>query len=107
MRVCQFRHDGKWTIITAARKPPPQEDLRFLFYRRDALCQTIRGKDLSWDAPRLADFARRGLPVPKPGIELNHDFLSVLCGLPQRTLRSKILRSSAANPNPTPASHSS
>jgi hypothetical protein len=27
MRVCQFRHDGKWTVITAAGKPPSQEDL--------------------------------------------------------------------------------
>jgi hypothetical protein len=28
MRVCQFRHDGKWTYIAAATlKPPYQEDL--------------------------------------------------------------------------------
>ena len=27
MRVCQFRHDGKWTYIaTAAPRPPRQED---------------------------------------------------------------------------------
>jgi hypothetical protein len=31
MRVCQFRHDGKWTSIAAARMPPHQEDLRFYF----------------------------------------------------------------------------
>ena len=27
MRVCQFRHDGKWTNSAAAGKPPPEEDL--------------------------------------------------------------------------------
>ena len=29
MRVCQFRHDGKWTSIVAAAPhgPPDQEDL--------------------------------------------------------------------------------
>jgi hypothetical protein len=28
MRVCQFRHDGKWTFIAAAAAwPPSQEDL--------------------------------------------------------------------------------
>jgi hypothetical protein len=30
MRVCQFRHDGKWTSIVAATSwPPDQEGLRF------------------------------------------------------------------------------
>src|ERR1700758_5438583 len=29
MRVCQFRHDGKWTSTAATRKPPHQEDLHF------------------------------------------------------------------------------
>jgi hypothetical protein len=30
MRVCQVRHDGKWSYIAAAaRKPPYQEDLHF------------------------------------------------------------------------------
>jgi ketosteroid isomerase-like protein len=27
MRVCQFRHDGKWTSFAATRKPPHPEDL--------------------------------------------------------------------------------
>jgi hypothetical protein len=35
MRVCQFRHDGNWTYITAAAaRPPCQEDLHF--YSTDA-----------------------------------------------------------------------
>ena len=30
MRVCQFRHDGKWTFIAAATlRPPNQEDQPF------------------------------------------------------------------------------
>ena len=30
MRVCQFRHDGKWTYnAAAANRPPYQEDQRF------------------------------------------------------------------------------
>ncbi len=29
MRVCQFRHDGKWTSFAAARSLPYQEDLHF------------------------------------------------------------------------------
>jgi hypothetical protein len=35
MRVCQFRHDGKWTYIAAATaRPPNQEDL--LLHSTDA-----------------------------------------------------------------------
>ncbi len=30
MRVCQFRHDGKWTFIAVATaRPPSQEELHF------------------------------------------------------------------------------
>src|SRR5215469_7580747 len=29
MRVCQFRHDGKWTSTVAAATLPDQKDLRF------------------------------------------------------------------------------
>jgi hypothetical protein len=46
MRVCQFRHDGKWTSAAANRMPLHQEDLHLLFYREDAGCQTsvpVRG----------------------------------------------------------------
>jgi hypothetical protein len=31
MRVCQFRHDGKWTSFAAARTPPHPEDLHLYF----------------------------------------------------------------------------
>ena len=35
MRVCQFRHDGKWTsIVAAAPRPPDQEDLHVYFTAR-------------------------------------------------------------------------
>jgi hypothetical protein len=27
MRVCQFRHDGKWTVNCGSGTPPHQEDL--------------------------------------------------------------------------------
>jgi len=31
MRVCQFRHDGKWTSAAADGMPLHQEDLRIYF----------------------------------------------------------------------------
>ena len=31
MRVCQFRHDGKWTSAAAAGRLPHQEDLQIYF----------------------------------------------------------------------------
>ena len=39
MRVCQFRHDGKWTVITAAGKLPSGRPAS-LFYRGGLRCQT-------------------------------------------------------------------
>lgn len=42
MRVCQFRHDGKWTVTTAAGKPPSQEDLRFYSTGRNSTVKLSR-----------------------------------------------------------------
>ena len=41
MRVCQFRHDGKWTYKAAATiRVADQEDLLSYVYRHAATCQT-------------------------------------------------------------------
>src|SRR5215472_7911895 len=45
MRVCQFRHDGKWTSAAADRTPPHQEDLHSYFTGTKASV-----KPLSWTA---------------------------------------------------------
>jgi hypothetical protein len=43
MRVCQFRHDGKWTSAAADRMPLHQEDLHSYFTGMKASV-----KPLSW-----------------------------------------------------------
>jgi len=58
MRVCQFRHDGKWTYIAAtATRPPNQEDQHFLFYRHKAACQTTRKPEADSRKPPYPSFA--------------------------------------------------
>ena len=61
MRVCQFRHDGKWTSITAARMPPPQEDLHP--YSTDA---TRSVKPVGVKAKLGCATSRRGLETWEP-----------------------------------------
>src|SRR5215831_5938754 len=46
MRVCQFRHDGKWTSMTAANAAASGRPA-FLFYRHEILCQTVNRRALS------------------------------------------------------------
>ncbi len=46
MRVCQFRHDGKWTLHHDGQRPSYQEELTS-FYRGAIICQTAPGADSS------------------------------------------------------------
>ena|SRR5215475_4439373 len=52
MRVCQFRHDGKWTSIAAGKKAAASGRPAFLFYKHEDACQITSPK--------------RGHPSPVP-----------------------------------------
>jgi hypothetical protein len=44
MRVCQFRHDGKWTSTAATRTPPHPEDLHLHFTGAKEPVKHLAGK---------------------------------------------------------------
>ena len=70
MRVCQFRHDGKWTSIAAGENTAASGRPAFLFYKHEGTCQiTTFKKGLHPKQSRSSGGAQRRArshPAPYP-----------------------------------------
>src|SRR5215469_13386952 len=74
MRVCQFRHDGKWTSAAATGTLPHQEDLHVYFTEKD--CSV---KQIETGAP-FAKVRRFERKIKDKELRWNVRALSELCG---------------------------
>ena len=68
MRVCQFRHDGKWTSIRRAVGIAQKSDVDLFFLRPCFLGEGIVAADAINFAIEVASTSRKPLPTPHSSV---------------------------------------